>query len=72
MDPTYSAEKFYEAFTEQVVATTPDWQSRPLTTLAQQVQKSGFPQAYAKWEADASNAVLAVHGVAPIDSGVSC
>jgi len=49
------------------VATTPDWQSRPLTTLAQKVQKSGFPQAYAKWEADASNAVLAVHGVAPID-----
>jgi hypothetical protein len=69
MDPTYSAEKFYEAFTEQVVATTPDWQSRPLTTLAQQVQRSGFPQAYAKWETEASNAVLAVHGAAPINGG---
>ena len=71
MDPTYSAAKFYEAFSEQVVATTPDWQSRPLTALAQRVQKSGFPQAYAKWEADASNAVLAVHGVAPIDGDLT-
>jgi hypothetical protein len=66
------AAKFYEAFSEQVVATTPDWQSQPLTALAQRVQKSGFPQAYAKWEANASNAVLAVHGVAPIDSDISC
>lgn len=72
MDPTYSAAKFYEAFTEQVMATTPDWQLQPLTRLAQRVQKSGFPHAYAKWETDASNAVLAVHGVAPIDSGISC
>ncbi len=72
MDPTYSAAKFYEAFTEQVMATTPDWQSRPLTALAQRVQKSGFPRAYAKWENTASNAVLAVHGVAPIDGGISC
>lgn len=70
MDPRYSATKFYEAFTEKVVKRVPDWERRPLTEVAQIVQRSGFPQAYAKWEAVAANGVLAVHGVAPIEGTV--
>jgi len=71
MDPKYSAAKFYEAFNEQIIQTTSGWETQPLTRLAQEVQKSGFPHAYAKWETVAVNAVLAVHGVAPIDGGVT-
>ncbi len=70
MDPRYSASKFYESFDEKIVARYPDWQTMPLTQLAQQVQRSGFPDAYAKWETVAANAVLAVHGVAPIEGTV--
>lgn len=66
MDPQYSATKFYEAFDEKIVARYPDWQTMPATVLAQRVQRSAFPDAYAKWETVAVNAVRAVHGVAPI------
>lgn len=69
-DPRYSSAKFYEAFGEMVVQNDPGWEGRPLTEVAQTVQRSGFPQAYAKWETVAVNAVLAVHGVAPIDGGL--
>ena len=71
MDPRYSAAKFYAAFTEQVVVPNPGWERGSLTRLAQIVQRSGFPEAYAKWETMAVNAVLAVHGVGPIDGGLS-
>ncbi|MGH3979187.1 MAG: M23 family metallopeptidase [Pseudonocardiaceae bacterium] len=70
MDPRYSSARFYEAFNAKVVQRIPDWQTRSLTQLAQIVQRSGFPEAYAKWETVSVNAVLAVHGVAPIDGGV--
>lgn len=32
----------------------PDWQSMPLTRAAQAVQRSAFPNAYARWEQDAT------------------
>lgn len=48
MDPRYAAGKFYEALVE-----VRGWETMPLTEAAQAVQKSGFPDAYARWEARA-------------------
>ncbi|MEU0815192.1 C40 family peptidase [Streptomyces mirabilis] len=45
LDPVHSSTMFYEAL-EKV----PGWQSLSVTQAAQAVQKSGFPDAYAKWE----------------------
>jgi len=67
MDPEYAATRFYEAFADKVMRSTPGWESQPLTELAQVVQRSGFPTAYAKWELMAVNAVLTVYGVPPIE-----
>ena len=38
-------------------ASDPGWASQPLWTNAQAVQQSGFPFAYAKWEAQAAHMV---------------
>ena len=48
-DPVYAAGKFYDK-----LVTIGGWQSMPLTDAAQAVQRSGFPDAYAKWEDDAT------------------
>lgn len=48
-DPLYAAERFYDHLVK-----VPDWQTRPLTDVAQDVQRSGFPEAYAKHEDDAT------------------
>jgi hypothetical protein len=48
-DPVYAASKFYDR-----LATIRGWQTMPLTVAAQAVQGSGFPNAYAKWEDDAT------------------
>ncbi|MFJ5264106.1 heavy metal transporter [Streptomyces sp. NPDC088387] len=48
MDPTYSAGMFYEHL-EKVRG----YEDLPLTVAAQEVQRSGFPTAYAKHEPDA-------------------
>lgn len=45
LDPVHASTKFYEAL-EQVSG----WQSLSVAQAAQAVQKSGFPDAYAKWE----------------------
>ena len=65
MDPVYASGKFYDAL-EQV----PDWQDLPLTEAAQAVQYSGFPDAYAKWEDDAT--VLATDLGGDVDPQGSC
>ncbi|MGY3203902.1 heavy metal transporter [Streptomyces sp. TE5632] len=57
MDPVYSAEKFYEGL-EKV----PGYTRLPLTVAAQRVQLSGFPQAYAKHEPDATLLAAALTG----------
>ncbi|MFD0405351.1 C40 family peptidase [Kitasatospora sp. NPDC127116] len=44
-DPVYASTQFYRALLE-----VKGWQQLPLTQAAQAVQKSGFPDAYAKWE----------------------
>ncbi|MFB7465503.1 hypothetical protein ACFCZ1_18750 [Streptomyces sp. NPDC056224] len=49
MDPVYSADIFYEH-----LADVPGYSRMPLTVAAQKVQRSGFPQAYAKHESDAT------------------
>lgn len=53
-DVTYASTQFYRAL-QQV----PDWQQMPLTEIAQRVQRSGFPDAYAQWEESAKIIVLA-------------
>ncbi|TDC72615.1 C40 family peptidase [Streptomyces hainanensis] len=45
LDPVYSATRFYEALLE-----VSGWEELPLTVAAQTVQRSAFPDAYARWE----------------------
>lgn len=45
LDPIYASTRFYKA-----LISLKDWQDMPLTVAAQKVQKSGFPDAYAKHE----------------------
>ncbi|MEV5612006.1 heavy metal transporter [Streptomyces sp. NPDC052225] len=49
MDPVYAADRFYAH-----LAKVPGYSRLPLTVAAQRVQRSGFPQAYAKHEPDAT------------------
>ena len=57
-DPQYAATKFY-----QELATIDGWQTMPLTEAAQKVQVSTYPNAYAKWETDATHLVSALSGI---------
>ncbi|MFB9555625.1 hypothetical protein ACFFTP_15705 [Streptomyces roseoviridis] len=57
LDPVYSSAKFYEGL-EKV----PGYSRLPLTVAAQKVQRSGFPQAYAKHEPDAALLSAALTG----------
>jgi murein DD-endopeptidase MepM/ murein hydrolase activator NlpD len=57
MNPTISAEKFYRK-----LLSTSGWQHDPLTIAAQAVQGSAYPDAYAKWEGDATNLVNTLTG----------
>ena len=58
-DPSYAAGKFFEALLK-----VPGWQSMAVTDAAQAVQRSAFPDAYAKWEADAAALAFALTGAA--------
>ncbi|WP_313896704.1 heavy metal transporter [Streptomyces sp. GC420] len=60
MDPVYSAGAFYDH-----LAKVPDYTRLPLTVAAQRVQRSGFPDAYAKHEPDAELLAAALTGRAP-------
>ncbi|MFD7693098.1 heavy metal transporter [Streptomyces sp. NPDC059805] len=57
MDPTYAAGAFYEHLVK-----VPDYTRLPLTQAAQRVQRSGFPEAYAKHEPDAELLAAALTG----------
>ncbi|MEU7279764.1 hypothetical protein AB0A69_13410 [Streptomyces sp. NPDC045431] len=57
MDPVFSASRFYERLAE-----VPGYSRLPLTVAAQRVQRSGFPQAYAKHEPDAALLAAALTG----------
>jgi hypothetical protein len=64
LDPVYAATRFYTALTGVA-----GWQNLPLTVAAQSVQRSGTPDAYAKWEPDALAVVNAVGpGLTGIDA----
>jgi hypothetical protein len=56
MDPAYSANAFLTALQRHQLA-DPGWATQPLWATAQAVQASGFPSAYARWEAQAAGMV---------------
>ena len=56
MDPAYAADAFLTAL-GHYQASNPQWATQPLWQAAQGVQASGFPTAYAKWEAQAAGLV---------------
>ncbi|MEW1637464.1 NlpC/P60 family protein [Streptomyces sp. NPDC093801] len=63
MDPVYSSTKFYDGLME-----IRDWEQMPVTVAAQKVQRSGFPDAYAKHEPLATTlqqAIAPTLGAAP-------
>lgn len=55
MDPATSARKFYEALRQ-----VPNWDKLPVTVAAQRVQRSAFPNAYAKHQSRAETIVNAL------------
>jgi murein DD-endopeptidase MepM/ murein hydrolase activator NlpD len=57
MNPEYAAGKFYAA-----LKNVDGWQSMTLTRAAQRVQKSAYPNAYAKWENAAAALVNRLSG----------
>ncbi|MER7182200.1 heavy metal transporter [Streptomyces hyaluromycini] len=59
LDPAYAAGIFYAH-----LAKVPDYETLPLTVAAQRVQRSGYPQAYAKHETDATLLAAALTGQA--------
>ncbi|UQA93268.1 heavy metal transporter [Streptomyces halobius] len=60
MDPVYSAGEFYRHLVK-----VPGYSRLPLTAAAQKVQRSGYPQAYAKHEANAARLTGALTGRDP-------
>ncbi|MCA1217705.1 hypothetical protein [Streptomyces sp. 8L] len=60
LDPVYASTQFYKR-----LAKIPGYERLPLTVAAQQVQRSGFPEAYAKHEPDATLLAAAFTGLAP-------
>lgn len=66
MNPQYAAKKFYAA-----LRTVDGWQSMTLTRAAQRVQKSAYPNAYAKWEDEAGRLVDALSGGAAKSSAAA-
>ncbi|MEV7181533.1 hypothetical protein [Kitasatospora sp. NPDC093679] len=59
-DPVYATNKFLDSLVK-----VPGYARMPLTDAAQQVQKSGFPQAYAKHESNAMLVTSALTGREP-------
>ena len=54
-DPVFAATAFYLA-----LQSVPGWDSMAVTVAAQRVQRSAFPNAYARWETDATSLVKGV------------
>jgi hypothetical protein len=59
-DPAYAAGAFFSH-----LAQVSGWESLPVTTAAQKVQRSSAPDAYARWEAEARVLAIATTGEAP-------
>lgn len=60
MDPWYSSARFYEELVK-----FDDWESVEINDMAQKVQRSGFPEAYRKHEANAVALAGALRGSRP-------
>jgi len=56
LNPAYAASQFLSAL-HRYQHTNPGWARQPLWQAAQGVQRSAFPFAYAKWEAQAAHLV---------------
>ncbi|MEE1737075.1 M23 family metallopeptidase [Streptomyces sp. BE147] len=56
-DPIHASNKFYDGLVE-----IPNWDTKDLARAAQGVQRSGIPDAYAKWETSAGRLVAKVWG----------
>ena len=65
MDPDYAAEKFYDALVK-----IENWETADVNDVAQQVQRSGYPEAYRDHEADARVLASTLTGQSP--AGFSC
>jgi hypothetical protein len=65
LTPTYAAGAFYRH-----LARVPGWETLPVTTAAQRVQRSAAPSAYAVWEHEARAIAQATTGEVP--AGLSC
>lgn len=65
LTPTFAAGAFYRH-----LARVPGWETLPVTTAAQRVQRSAAPSAYASWEAEARAIAQATTGEIP--AGLSC
>ena len=61
-DPVYAAGKFYDGLVQ-----VPGWETGRLTEVAQEVQRSGFPEAYQKHEAMAQELTAAL-----TDNALTC
>ncbi|MEY9860565.1 cell wall-associated NlpC family hydrolase [Catenulispora sp. GAS73] len=57
LTPTYAAQQFYSRLLQ-----VPGWRSMSTTDAAQAVQRSGFPDAYAKWQDEAQALATAFTG----------
>ena len=60
-DPVYATRIFIDRLLE-----VPGWDSLPVTVAAQTVQRSAFPDAYAKWEGLAADLIQQLADVTPI------
>jgi cell wall-associated NlpC family hydrolase len=62
-DPVYST----KIFLDRLMA-IPGWETLPVTVAAQAVQRSGFPDAYAKWETLAAQLMAQLADVTAVDT----
>ncbi|MFB6838923.1 C40 family peptidase [Streptomyces sp. NPDC056361] len=60
LDPVHASTKFYEGLKK-----VSGWESLSITQAAQAVQRSGFPEAYAKWEPLATALQKAIESLLP-------
>jgi len=65
MDPYYSTGKFYDALIK-----VHGWRTGDITTIAQRIQRSGYPEAYRVYEAEARAVASALTGESP--AGWTC
>ncbi|SDS19895.1 hypothetical protein [Microlunatus soli] len=65
MDPYYATNRFYRALVK-----IDDWEHSDITEIAQQIQISGFPEAYRDHEADARVLASVLTGHSP--AGIEC